>query len=107
MKPRKVGTIRPGHEPRLAPGVRGYTVWSHGALYIPLMIADREGHGDVGRYLDALPTDRTIKVPTVTSARLLGMLTRRGYMKVEEQSPFGPVAVMVRLPNTVVGSARG
>jgi hypothetical protein len=76
--------------------VRGYTVWSKGALYVPLLIADREGAGDVGRYLDTLPADRTIKVPTVTSPRLRGMLDRRGYTETLEETPFGPVRVMVR-----------
>jgi hypothetical protein len=97
MKTRKSGTIRPGHEPRLAPGVRGYTVWSKGALYVPLVIAVREGHGDVGRYLDTMPTDRTVTFPNVMSPRLRGMLERRGYTHTSEASPFGPVPVMRRL----------
>lgn len=35
--------------------------------------------GDVGRWLDALPTDRKIIVPAVVSPRLAGMLERRGF----------------------------
>ena len=42
---RKARKLIPGHEPRLASGVRGYTVWSRGALYVPLIYAERPGSG--------------------------------------------------------------
>jgi len=95
---RRARTIRPGHEPRLAPGVRGYTVWSHGELYVPLVIADHEGRGDVARYLDTLPTDRVVKFPTVVSVRLIDMLLRRGFAWATEMTPHGPCELLVRCP---------
>jgi len=95
---RRSRPIRPGHEPRLAPGVRGYTVWSHGELYVPLVIAEREGSGDVGRYLDTLPLDRVVKFPSVLSERLAGMLLRRGFAPATEMTPRGPCDLLVRCP---------
>ncbi len=35
--------------------------------------------GDVGRWLDTLPHDRTVVVAAVVSTRLAGMLQRRGF----------------------------
>jgi hypothetical protein len=63
----------------IAPGVLGYTVEKGDDLYVPFVMAEKEGNGDVGRYLDGLPTDRRIVFPDVLSGRLLGMLVRRGY----------------------------
>ncbi len=63
----------------LAPGVQGYTVRTNGTLYVPLVIADRPGNGDVGRFLDSLPLELPIVVPGVVSQRLASMLFRRGY----------------------------
>lgn len=97
-KTRGARRIRPGHEPRLAPGVRGYVVWSHGELYVPLVIADAPGSGDVGRYLDSLPRDRVVKFPTVLSAALAGMLERRGFAEAVEMTPLGPCELWVRAP---------
>lgn len=69
----------------LAPGVRGYTVdLGERGLYVPLIEAENPGSGDVGRYLDSLPRDRRVVVPNVVSARLLGMLQRRGFSAVME-----------------------
>lgn len=69
----------------LAPGVRGYTVdMGEQGLYIPLIDAEAPGSGDVGRYLDSLPKDRRVVVPNVISARLAGMLDRRGFVVVQE-----------------------
>ena len=98
MKRRATRWIVPGHEPRLAPGVRGYQVWSHGELYVPLIIADHPGCGDVGRFLDALPKDRVVKVPTVTSGRLAGMLARRGFAEAAEMTPMGVCELWIRSP---------
>ena len=64
---------------QLAPGVSGYTSEVGEALLVPVIIADKEGNGDVGRYLDTLPRDRWVIFPTVLSARLAGMLERRGF----------------------------
>jgi hypothetical protein len=58
-----------------------------GAVYIPLVWMREPGRGNGGRFLDALPRDRTIKFPTVMSARLREMLERRGYEPVIEWSP--------------------
>lgn len=58
----------------------GYAVEADdGAIYIPVVYMTRQGQGDGGRFLDALPTDRTIKFPAVISPILAGMLDRRGY----------------------------
>ena len=68
----------------LAPGVIGYTVDVGPDLYVPLIEAMKPGSGDVGRYLDSLPIDRRIVVPNVISARLAGMLARRGFSATVE-----------------------
>lgn len=82
----------------LAAGVLGYTVEEDDELYIPVIMAVEEGSGDVGRYLDALPKDRTVKVPEVASERLRGMLERRGFNPTPEfAEEFGEtVEVFVR-----------
>lgn len=72
---------------RLAPGVRGYTIEEDDAIYIPMIVAEDEGSGDVGAYLDSLPTDRIIKIPDVISPRLREMLLRRGYVVAWEYAP--------------------
>ena len=68
----------------LAPGVVGYTVDVGPDLYVPLIEASKPGSGDVGRYLDSLPRDRRVVVPNVISARLEGMLARRGFSATVE-----------------------
>lgn len=70
----------------LAPGVLGYTVLHEGALYIPFLQAEQEGSGAVGQYLDRLPTGQRLVVPNVLSARLAGMLARRGFTRGQEYS---------------------
>ena len=67
----------PGQEPVLAPGVRGYAILDKETIYIPLIVADKEGSGDVGRFLDSL-SPRCV-IPNLTSSRLKGMLLRRGW----------------------------
>ncbi len=84
---------------RLAPGVLGYTVdMPDGTLNIPMIQAEREGNGDVGRYLESLPRDRRICFPCVISRRLQGMLERRGFVpSVEWADDFEEwVEVMAR-----------
>jgi hypothetical protein len=66
-----------GDEPVLWPGVRGYAIRKGGRIYIPLIMAEKEGSGDVGRFLDALSARCIVR--SVTSARLGGMLKRRGF----------------------------
>ena len=68
----------PGQEELLAPGVRGYALVSEtGKINIPMIIAEIEGSGDVGRFLDSL-SSRCV-IPNVISLRLMLMLFRRGF----------------------------
>lgn len=77
-----------GQEPLLAPGVRGYAIEGEdGSVYIPLVIAEREGSGDVGRFLDSLDPSVNWKFTSVISLRLAGMLERRGYERKTETLP--------------------
>jgi hypothetical protein len=80
-----------GHEiVYLAPGVFGFTRDDpDGSLVIPMVIAEHEGTGDVGRYLDSLPTNRRIVVEECISMRLAGMLERRGF-KEQQAATFDP-----------------
>lgn len=68
----------------LAEGVKGYTMEHEDALYIPVVVAKHPGNGDVARYLDSLPKDKTIKFPTVLHPQLRDMLSRRGYKVTHE-----------------------
>lgn len=73
----------PGQEPEIAPGVRGYVMEDQkGVFWIPLIRASTPGNGDVGRFLDDLPTDRSIVFPTILSPKLQGMLHRRGFKTI-------------------------
>lgn len=63
----------------IAPGVAGSMRDEGDELQISVVIALEEGSGDVGRFLDTLPTDRKVRVTTVVSDRLAGMLERRGF----------------------------
>lgn len=67
----------PGQEEEIGPGVMGYALAVKGKIYIPLIIAEKEGSGDVGRFLDSL-SSRCV-IPSVFSPRLAGMLLRRGF----------------------------
>jgi len=75
----------PGSLELLAPGVHGYAVPSEDEIFIPMIIAEKEGSGDVGRFLDVL--SRRCVVVNVTSSRLEGMLVRRGWKKVMATDP--------------------
>lgn len=55
-------------------------------IYIPIINADKPGNGDVGRFLESLPSDRDVKIPTVLSPILRGMLLRRGFVDTTEFS---------------------
>jgi hypothetical protein len=86
------GMLIPGQEPMLAPGVRGYAVEHRGRIYIPVVAAEKEGSGDVGRFLDSL-SPRCV-FPCVISNRLRAMLQRRGYvMHIESDNDGEPVDV--------------
>lgn len=79
----EVGSVMAiGEEPQLAPGVRGILLDLPRGVIIPAIFAEKEGSGDVGRYLDSLPKDRCVVFPTVLSRRLRGMLLRRGFKDV-------------------------
>lgn len=85
----------------IASGVEGYTVdLGEKGLYIPLVQATDPGNGDVGRFIDGLPTDRRIVFPNVINGKLEGMLKRRGYVEEHEWSEdFGEmVPLLVKLP---------
>lgn len=53
-------------EYELAPGVNGYAIELDGLIYIPIIIAQREGSGDVGRFLDSL--SERCRIPNVSLA---------------------------------------
>lgn len=63
----------PGEEEFIAPGVRGYAVEHEGKIWISVIIAEHEGSGDVGRFIDSLSS--RCAIPTVTSSRLQGWNT--------------------------------
>jgi len=63
----------------LAKGVIGFAYRDGDEILIPLLLAEKKGAGDVGRFLDSLSARCVIT--NVTSARLEGMLRRRGWVK--------------------------
>ena len=75
----------------------GYAIESGGAIYVPVVWMKNPGQGECSRFLDALPTDRTIKFPAVISEKLAGMLERRGYTQIwewaDEHDEWCPVYV--------------
>lgn len=87
---------------QVADGVLGYTIEEDNALYVPVIMAVCEGDGRVGKFLDGLPRDRTVKVPEVMSPRLQGMLERRGFLHSYEwmDGEVEEVAIMVRYART-------
>lgn len=95
----KVGeSFMPGQEPELAPGVRGVLFDKPDEVIIPVVYAEDEGSGAVGKWLDSLPTDRTVTFSTVLSGRLTGMLKRRGFQPATSHDPDGnPYDVLRRL----------
>lgn len=96
----------------VAPGVLAW-VFDKGAAGIEVkhVLSVREGSGDVGRWIDSLAPCRKIVVPNVTSPRLMGMLTRRGYGERQRaaeitQTELVWMDVMVRrpVPGMVLGN---
>jgi hypothetical protein len=73
-------------EEELSPGLWGYTMEHGGALYIPLVIADKPGNGALRTYLDHLEATETrpIKFPNVINHGLAKYLARRGYRPTQE-----------------------
>jgi len=76
-------TIIPGQEPEIAPGVHGYMIEEGDVLWIPVIWAQSPGQGDVKRFLDGLPRDKTVRFPTVLSRQLAAMLNRRGFQPIQ------------------------
>lgn len=71
----------------IADGVEGMVRDSGHTIEIGGIRAVREGSGAVGRFLDALPPNRRVVVPYVTSDRLAGMLERRGFVMRQRFDP--------------------
>ena len=65
-------------EEPLYPGVLGFAFESRGLIYIPFIVAEWEGSGQVGKFLDAL--SQRCCILCVTNPKLRGMLERRGYV---------------------------
>ena len=76
-----------GQEP-LADGVLGTAFVEDGLILIPLIVAEREGSGCVGRFLDRLSA--RCRVICCTSPRLAGMLERRGW-KMSDHQEYGDI----------------
>lgn len=83
----------------LGPGVWGYTMQprdvDEGIVYFGVVYAENEGNGDVGRWLDSLPTDQTFRIPGVVNPRLEGMLRRRGWGTFYEWFELANESVLV------------
>lgn len=90
--------ISPADVPVIWPGVQGIWFDQPEGIYVASVIAIREGSGDVGRMIDSMPADRRIVFTTVISARLEGMLERRGYKEETEYYEGEPYGVWVRPP---------
>lgn len=75
-----------GKQP-LYKGVHGFAYEHNGLVYIPLIVAEKEGAGQVGEFLDRL--SRRCCIIGVTSPRLEMMLRRRGFcMRMESDPTF-------------------
>jgi hypothetical protein len=73
----------------LAPGVRGYTIdLGDDGLYLPYAESTEPGQGNFGRWLDSLPTDRRVVIPSVVNPTVVGMLARRGFRETAEYVAF-------------------
>ena len=73
------------------PGVCG-VMFDEGerGMYVPIVIAEAQGSGDVGRFIDHLLSEyHTVKFPCVLSVRLKGMLGRRGFRLTHEWDELG------------------
>ena len=64
----------------IAPGVIGIAREESDGIWISVIVAESPGRGDVAKFLDALPLDRSIYVPTVIDQKLVQMLERRGFI---------------------------
>ena len=68
--------------PEIASGVRGDVVIraAQKTMFINIIVSNKPGQGLVSKYLDNLPSDFTVIVPSVLSRRFAGMLERRGFV---------------------------
>lgn len=75
---------------RLAPGIRGHFFQTeHKGVYIPTLLSDKEGKGNVGIYIDHLKEKHSqIRFPNVSNPILSGMLQRRGFIQKREYVPL-------------------
>jgi hypothetical protein len=75
---------------RLAPGVLGHLIDAgHKGVYIPTILSEKEGKGNVGAFIDKLKeTYPLIRFPNVMNPVLEDMLKRRGFIKKREYVPF-------------------
>lgn len=72
-------------------GVHGYAIQDDvGALWVPVIMGLPPGAGHTGAFLDQLPRDRAVIVPTVTSRQLRDMLVRRGFASAYVLPPKMP-----------------
>lgn len=74
--------VIPGQEPIIGTGVRGIAFDCDDGVHVPLIVAEHQGNGDVGRW----PEDRRVVFPAVISARLRGMLKRRGFRPIGDDN---------------------
>jgi hypothetical protein len=74
-----LGAMR-GRSELVADGVLAHVIDRGNSIEVRAVLATEPRiPGAVGAWLDALPTDRTVVIPAVVSARLAGMLERRGF----------------------------
>lgn len=86
----------------VADGVLAHVVERRKWTEIRAVLADHPRiPGAVGRWLDTLPADRKVIVPAVVSARLAGMLERRGFAAEpwwDDTLDMADVGAMIRRP---------
>ena len=98
--------------PHEFPAPVGGCYWREGdTLYLPFIttrVMGLEGRGIVGMILArAMETMRAVKVPTVISARLDGMLDRRGFTTEWEYSTDFAEDVEIRVWRRIVEKREG
>lgn len=79
----------------LGPGVMGYELVAEDAIQFIVVEAVNDGNGDVSRWLDSLPTDRTYRIPAVMTPKLAEMLARRGWTTFQDWFQFRKEMVTV------------
>lgn len=94
------------HEVEVAPGVVAVvTTDPHdGGLGIPWVRSTQPGHGHVGAWIDALPTDVPVRFIGVVSERLDGMLERRSFKRCLVPMPAMSGFVPSRVRRPIAGT---